>query len=166
MRKGALILLLGLALGAAAFAGIYLFNTARYRAMLREPQPGLAWLKTEFQLSDAEYSRIAALHEAYLPECGRRCALIEEQNETLRGLLAAGGGVTPEIEELLEARARTRAQCEAQMLRHFREVSRAMPPEQGRRYLAWVEAQTVLQPQPMEARHHPSGPAAPPHHPE
>jgi hypothetical protein len=39
------------------------------------------------------------------------------------------------------------------MLKHFQEVSRAMPPEQGRRYLAWVQEQTVLRGQAMENRH-------------
>jgi hypothetical protein len=28
-----------------------------------------------------------------------------------------------------------------------------MPPEQGRRYLDWVQEQTVLRPQAMESRH-------------
>jgi hypothetical protein len=30
------------------------------------------------------------------------------------------------------------------MLRHFYEVSRTMPPEQGRRYLAWVQERTFM----------------------
>ena len=42
-------------------------------------------------------------------------------------------------------RAKMRADCEAEMLEHFLEVSRTMPPEQGRRYLAWVEQQTFLE---------------------
>jgi hypothetical protein len=29
------------------------------------------------------------------------------------------------------------------MLQHFYDVSRTMPPEQGKRYLAWVQQQTV-----------------------
>ncbi len=35
------------------------------------------------------------------------------------------------------------------MLKHFFEVSRAMSPEQGRRYLAWVQEQTCLREQMM-----------------
>jgi hypothetical protein len=30
------------------------------------------------------------------------------------------------------------------MLKHFFEVSRTMPPEQGKRYLAWVRENTCL----------------------
>ena len=77
----------------------------------------------------------------------------EQQNARLRSLLAENPTVTAEVQELLTERARTRALCEAEMLKHFLEVSRAMPPEQGRRYLAWVQEQTVLQAQAMERRH-------------
>ncbi|HEX5400494.1 MAG TPA: hypothetical protein VFY06_15715, partial [Verrucomicrobiae bacterium] len=36
-----------------------------------------------------------------------------------------------------------RAQCQAQMLQHFITVSQAMPPEQGRRYLAEMKRLTL-----------------------
>lgn len=153
MKKGGLILVLGLLLGTAAFAGFYYVGTARCRHLMREPQPELAWLKTEFNLSDADFERITKLHDAYLPQCAERCRLIDEQNTKLRELLANSGTVTPEIQALLLERARTRAQCEAEMLKHFQRVSQAMPPEQGRRYLAWVQEETVLRAQAMESRH-------------
>ncbi len=153
MKKGGIILLIGLILGTAGFCGFYYLGTARSRAMMREPQPELAWLKQEFKLSDTEFARITALHEAYLPQCAERCRVIEEQNTMLRELLSKDPTVTPEVQNLLAERAKTRAQCEGEMLKHFQAVSRAMPPEQGRRYLAWVQEQTVLRPQAMEARH-------------
>ena len=34
-------------------------------------------------------------------------------------------------------------ECQTQMLRHFYEVSQAMPPEQGRRYLAEMQRLTL-----------------------
>jgi hypothetical protein len=40
---------------------------------------------------------------------------------------------------LLAERSKMRADCEAEMLQHFLGISRTMPPEQGRQYLAWVE---------------------------
>ncbi len=153
MKKGALILLLGFVLGTAGFSGFYYLGTASCRDMMREPQPELAWLKKEFRLSDAEFARISQLHAAYLPQCAKRCQRIEEQNQKLRELFAQATSITPEIQALLEQRAKTRADCEAEMMKHFLEVSRTMPPEQGRRYLAWVQAQTFLQAQGMEARH-------------
>lgn len=153
MKKGAAILLLGLLLGTAGFTGFYYLGTASCREMMREPQPELAWLKKQFKLGDAEFARISELHAAYLPQCAARCQKIEEQNQKLQALLSQAPNVTPEIQDLLDERAKMRSDCEAEMMRHFIEVSRTMPAEQGRRYLAWVEKQTFLRGQAMEERH-------------
>ncbi len=146
-------MLLGLLLAVAAFVGFYYAGTAPCRAMMRESQPELAWLKKKFNLSDAEFARITQLHEAYLPKCRERCRRIEELNARLQQQLAQATNVTPEIQGLLAERAKMRADCEAEMLQHFLEVSRTMPPEQGRQYLAWVEEQSSLRGQGMEQRH-------------
>jgi len=154
MKKSALILLLGLLVSTAAFSGFYYLGTASCREMMREPRPELAWLKKEFHLSDAEFTRISQMHDAYLPQCRERCLRIAQQDGRLQELLAAATNMTPEIQNLLAERAKTRADCEAEMLKHFLAVSRTMPPEQGRRYLAWVETQSCLRGQAMEQRHH------------
>jgi hypothetical protein len=153
MRRAATILIFGLLLGAASFAGIYYFRTSSCRAIMSQPQPELAWLKKEFSLSDAEFVRISKLHQAYLPQCAARCRMIQAQNQKLKELLSQATHVTPEIQNLIAERAKTRAECEVEMMKHFLEVSRSMPPEQGRRYLAWVQAQTFLHGQGMEQRH-------------
>ena len=153
MKKVGLILFAGLLLCTAAFSGFYYLGTVSYRTMMREPQPELVWLKKEFNLSDTEYSRISKLHEAYLPQCAKRCARISELNRQLEQLLARASVVTPEIQNVLAQRATMRADCEAEMLNHFLQVSRMMPAEQGQRYLQWVEEQTFLAGQAMEQRH-------------
>jgi len=153
MKKGTAIFLLGLLLAIAAFSGFYYIETAPWRAMMREPQPELAWLKKQFNLSDTEFTRVSQLHDAYLPGCQERCRRISELNARLQQLLAQTTTMTPEIQGLLAERARVRADCEAEMLQHFLEVSRTMPPEQGRRYLAWVQQQSSLLGQGMEQRH-------------
>ncbi len=153
MNKGGLVVVLGLLLGTAAFAGVYYLGTASSRSLMREPQPELAWLKKEFNLGDAEFARVTQLHEAYLPRCAERCRRIAEQNQKLHQLLGQATDMTPEIRALLLERAQTRAECEAEMLQHFLAVSRTMPAEQGRRYLAWVEQQAFLNSQGMERRH-------------
>jgi small-conductance mechanosensitive channel len=153
MKKSALILLLGLLVSAGAFSGFYYFGTVRCRDMMRESKPELAWLKKEFKLSDAEFARILQLHEAYLPQCRERCMRVKDQDAKLQQLLAQAKAVTPEVQSLLAERAKTRAECEAEMLKHFLEVSRTMPPQQGQRYLAWVQQQTSLRGQGMEQRH-------------
>lgn len=144
----------GLLLCTAAFSGFYYIGTASCRSMMNEPQPGLAWLKNEFKVSDADYARIVQLHEAYLPKCGERCQRIAELNSELEKQVSQASTVTPEIQKLLDQRAKMRADCEAEMLSHFLTVSRMMPPEQGKRYLQWVEQQAFLNGQAMEAHHH------------
>jgi hypothetical protein len=153
MSKAGFILLLGVVGSIAAFSISYRAGTASSRALMNQPQPELAWLKKEFQLSDADYERTAALHQQYLPRCAERCRAIEAQNEKLRELLAKSPDKTDEIQAVMIARARIRGECEAEMLQHFIQVSRTMPPEQGQRYLAWVEQQTILQGGAMERQH-------------
>jgi hypothetical protein len=157
MKKARLLLSLGLFLATAGFAGFYYLGTTSCRDMMREPQPELAWLKKEFKLTDAQFARISQLHAAYLPQCALRCQRIAEQNLKHKQLSSQATNITPEIQALLAERAKMRSDCEAEMMKHFQEVSRAMPPEQGRRYLAWVQDQTVLHGQAMENRHQSGG---------
>jgi hypothetical protein len=144
MKRGLLILVFGLVAAGAAYICIYLTCTVSARNMQRSDQPELAWLKEEFNLSDAEFKRVSELHAAYLPECAAMCKQIDAQNLRLKELLAATNQVTPEIETAIEESSRLRSECQRQMLKHFYEVSRTMPPEQGRRYLAWVQDKTFL----------------------
>jgi hypothetical protein len=144
MRRGFIILALGFIGAIAAYYGLYLLGTATPRTWLRSQQPELTWLKHEFNLSDAEFARISQLHEGYLPQCKERCRHIEQLNNKLMKAIGATTQMTPEIETLLADRARMRADCQTDMLKHFFEVSRTMQAEQGKRYLAWVQKQTCL----------------------
>lgn len=149
MKRGLLILLAGLIVGGAAYACFFLMGTAESRKWLHSDQPELQWLKDEFGLGAKEFSRIVTLHEAYLPQCAERCMQIETLNQELDHLLESASEVSPELVSLLRERAGVRALCQEEMLRHFFAVSRAMPPEQGRRYLAWVREMTCLRESPM-----------------
>lgn len=71
-------------------------------------------------------------------------------NGRLSTVLAAATQLTPDIEKLLMERALIRATCQAEMLKNFFEVSRTMPPEEGKRYLAWVRENTCLREEPMD----------------
>jgi hypothetical protein len=144
MKRGLVILALGLVVAILAFCCVYLMGTATPRALMQSAQPELAWLKHQFNLGDAEFNRIAELHAGYLPQCMERCRRIDELNDKLSTTLATATQVTPEIEKLLSERAQMRATCQSEMLKHFFEVSRTMPPEQGKRYLAWARDNTCL----------------------
>jgi hypothetical protein len=143
MKRPWLVLIAGLLLALLAYGVSYLVGSAPYRGLQRSPAPELAWLQQEFHLSTAEFDRISKLHEAYLAGCAERCRRIDAKNAELEQLLAATNTVTPAIEQQLQEAARLRAECQKAMLQHFYEVSRTMPPEQGRRYLAWVTARTL-----------------------
>jgi hypothetical protein len=143
MRRGLTIVCCGLAAAALAYGAIYFSATAGLRAERRADAPELLWLKQEFKLGDAEFQRISELHAGYLPKCQEMCGRIAARNEELRELLARTNTVTPEIERKLAEVAALRAECQRNMLEHFYAVSRAMPPEEGRRYLDWIQRQTV-----------------------
>src|SRR6185437_9969130 len=142
--KGIFILIIGLLLGTAAYGVVYIACTSSCRTLRDSNKPELVWLKEEFQLSDAEFKRVADLHAAYLPECAEMCRKIDAESQRLNQLMAATNQVTPEIDTAIAESARLRAQCQRKMIEHFYEVSRTMPPEQGRRYLAWVQEKTCL----------------------
>ena len=142
MRRAMVILVLGALLGIVAASATYWFMTARHRAWLQQEQPELAWLRKEFDVAPDDFARVSALHQAYLPLCAELCQRIASSEARIRTLLDQTDRLTPEIEELLLEAAHTRVECQKNMLDHFFQVSRAMPPEQGRRYLDWVKEKT------------------------
>ena len=144
MKKGVLILVFGFISAAAAYGCIYFVCTSSVRSLQRSERPELAWLKEEFKLSDAEFTRVSDLHSAYLPQCRDMCREIAAYNVKLQTLLSGANDMTPEINAALTENSRLRAECQSMMLRHFFQVSRMMPPEQGRRYLAWVKEKVFL----------------------
>jgi len=139
-----LILLIGaLALGAAIFAGSF-FASRHVTAMCCvKPSDDLAWLQTEFHLGDAAMTRVRQLHEGYLPKCGELCAKIAEKKGELNLILGNSTNVTAEAQVKLNEIAALRTECQSNMLQHFITVSQAMPPEEGKRYLAEMKKITL-----------------------
>ena len=88
-------------------------------------------------------ARIRELHEGYRPKCAEMCAKIAAKKDELESVLASSTNLTAEAQTKLNEIAALRAQCQAQMLQHFVTVSQAMPPEQGRRYLAEMKKLTL-----------------------
>jgi len=112
--------------------------------MDQSSHPELAWLKHEYHPSDAQFAQVAQLHDAYRPKCAEMCRRIDDQNANVQQLLASTNTVTPEIKQALTKAAQLRVECQSAMMQHFYEVSRAMPPEQGKRYLSWVQQETLV----------------------
>ena len=141
MNRSLVILLGALVLGAALFGGSY-FAGSRACRMTRSTDD-LSWLRDEFHLGDAEMARIQKLHEGYLPKCAEMCAKIAAKKSELETALNGSTNVNPVVQQKLAEIAALRAECQAQMLQHFIEVSQTMPPEPGRRYLAEMQRLTL-----------------------
>jgi hypothetical protein len=143
MRRSFVILLGAMAVGAAVFAGSFLIARQCCVKQMAAPADDLAWLRHEFQLSGADMARVRQLHEGYLPRCAEMCARIAAKKSELEATMAGSTNVSAAVEKKLIELGELRAQCQAQMLQHFVEVSQAMPVEQGRRYLAEMQRLTL-----------------------
>ena len=127
----------------------------------------LDWLRQEFRLSDAELARVRELHEGYLPKCGEMCKQIAEKKRELEMAIPAVTNATDlrdPIGKKLGELALLRAQCQLQMLQHFVEVSQAMPPAQGQRYLNEMQRITLGFHEQIEQSMSPSADHAHGHH--
>ncbi len=143
MRRSLLILLAMLLAGAVVIGTSYLLARRICVRQLAASTDNLAWLRGEFHLGEAEMQRIRQLHDGYLPRCHENCARIAAKKKELLAELDQAEGMTPAARQKLGEVAALRAECQANMLAHFYEVSQAMPPEQGRRYLAEMQRLTL-----------------------
>jgi hypothetical protein len=84
MKKPLVVIITGLVLAAAAYAGLFLVRTASPHAQAASE---LLWLKHEFSLTDLEFARIRELHERYVPDCTTMCARIAAANGELERLV-------------------------------------------------------------------------------
>lgn len=162
MKRSWLIIVGGLVLAAVGYACIYLHGTSGQRSVEQSSRPELAWLQKEYRLSDAQFTRVMELHNAYAPKCEEMCRMIDAKNVQLQKLLAATNVITPEIKQALVEAARIRAECESAMLDHFYKVAQTMPPEQSRRYLDWVQQQALKPSQMMPGSAPTKAPSAKP----
>jgi hypothetical protein len=146
MKRGAIIVLLGLILSVAGGFAAYFARTAPQRAIMCSAEPEMAWLKQEYHLTDEQFSQVEKMHAEYLQQCGELCMRIAATNELVRAKISMNGGVAPELQQLLENAAALRAECQKNMLGHCFAVSSQMLPDDGKRYLAWVQEQVLAMP--------------------
>lgn len=143
MKRPLLILIFALLAASALFGSSYFMGRRVCEVCDAKSADTLEWLREEFHLSDADMARIRQLHNGYMPKCAEMCARIAAKKQELDAELAGGTNVSAAAKQKLTELAVLRAQCQAQMLDHFVEVSRAMPPEEGRRYLSEMERVTI-----------------------
>lgn len=142
MRRGIFILILALLLAGTAFCGY------RWLAGREERADGeMEWLRREFNLSDEQFARVAALHEAYRPKCDALCAAVVEAHTKLDATIDESRKVTPAVAAALKDVARVEEDCHLAMLAHLYAVSAEMSPPSARRYLAMMKPRIIQSPE-------------------
>ena len=123
MRNLGVTLGLALIVCALAFGLGYLaeHNRELHRAAVNKD--AMAWLHTEFHLSDQQFAVIQKLHIEYKLKCDQKCAKM---------MSAHRRAASPDEQHRLES------QCLEDMLSHFQKVAVLMPIGEGERYLASV----------------------------
>jgi hypothetical protein len=164
MKRSHLIVGLVLIAGVVVFVASYVLAQRLCAEHIARSADDLDWLRQEFRLSAAEMTRIRELHAGYLPKCGEICQEIAVKKRELESALTGATNVTAVAEKKLSELAALRARCQTQMLRHFVEVSQAMPPEPGQRYLAEMQRLTLGFHEQIEQSMSPSADHAHGHH--
>ena len=143
MKRALLVLLITLAVSLAGYFVCYELATRHSKMLLAHPDCGMTWLRGEYHLSEAQFAKIAQMHEDYRPTCARMCRRIAEANHKVNALIAANNEVTPETEAALQQWALLQNECRVAMLQHVYAVSAEMNPEDGRRYVKMATARLV-----------------------
>ncbi len=129
----AVVALLAAVVGFTAF---HLTGDAAVRAAL-EQRDAMAWLRSEFSLSNEQYQRIKSLHDSYSLECADHCRAIQEAEQARDALKAehADSGRLAEADRQVQHLEKV---CEDAITSHVRRCAAEMSPAAGERYLALV----------------------------
>jgi hypothetical protein len=97
----------------------------------------MAWLRTDFQLTDSQFEKIKQLHDSYSIVCEDHCRAIMEATRERDELKAkaADAAMLAIAEQNVE---KLRRICENAIAAHVRQCAALMSPESGQRYLALV----------------------------
>jgi len=97
----------------------------------------MEWLRTDFQLSDAQFAKIKQLHDSYSVLCEKHCldimdaARARDELKMASADASAIAAANKRVEELRQV-------CEAAITSHVRQCAAEMPEQAGQRYLALV----------------------------
>ncbi|HEY0255840.1 MAG TPA: hypothetical protein VGC39_00240 [Candidatus Methylacidiphilales bacterium] len=142
MKRLLAVLALAVLLGAGAYFLSYQFTQTMFCRMPDMSEPW-AWTRQEFNLTDVQYAQVKKLETEYHPQCLELCHRIEQSHLALKKLILSNSQMTPEVEAALQKDQAVQQDCREAMLAHFYTVSRAMPPEEGKRYLEMMQAHVV-----------------------
>jgi len=137
MKRGQLILLIALALGACMFfcSRYWLHDNRMTSAMPQEREsllPELEWLRQRLRLDEAQFDKVKTLHLAYRPKCQDLCMRAEEVETALREVLS---DPQKDPTAALKTRAELQVECQQAMLAHVRQTAACMNASQAKQYL-------------------------------
>lgn len=130
------VALLAAIAGAAGFVAFRTTSDADVARALAK-QDAMAWLRADFNLTDAQFAAIKKLHDSYSLVCEDHCREIQVATRNRNTLKVANSNAAAlaaadrRVEEL-------RLVCESAIATHVRQCAAEMSPEAGRRYLALV----------------------------
>ena len=139
------ILFVAIAAGLGAFWLCIFFGTSDLRLVSADRDADLVWLRREFNLSDAQFQRIRALHTAYASKCDLMCQRIMNANGALDAAISRNKQLSPEVQQAMAEVTRVQQDCRQSMLAHVYEVSAQMTPSSAARYLQMMK-QRIIQP--------------------
>jgi hypothetical protein len=93
------ILLEGMVVLGAAYAFGHVAATSTQPTTINGHHPALGWMRTEFQLTPAQFARMREVHEGYQPKCLEMCRIIDAKHTEIQMLLAETNVVTPQIKQ-------------------------------------------------------------------
>jgi len=139
MRRFLLIVTLGFVAGAMAHIGFYAFRRPTVESHLTRD---LVWMQGVFNLDDAQYRSIRALHQRTGPELERLFTVLRATHEELNRLeemrRTADKVDFIAFHQAKEANRKARLQCRTLTLDLVYAVAEVMSPEQRARYFALV----------------------------
>lgn len=162
MKRGILILGLGLIAAVAAFA---LTNqrcgccdsSSEFVRDGATRLPELAWLQRQLHLTSDQVSRVRELHLVHQPVCRQLCERIETCRRRVADLVIQGNTDSPALATALAELAAVETDCRQALYRHVHRTAAVLSPEQARTYYRLVlaepsgESPTASHP----AAHHP-----------
>ena len=111
--------------------------------MLTQSGSEMEWLRREYHLSEAQFSRIRELHREYAPKCDLMCEKIAKANDRLDQLIKTSKTFAPEVDSAMKECVTVQAECRRALLQHVYDVSAEMSPADGARYLQMMTARIV-----------------------
>ena len=136
MKKGLLLLAVAVMAGMTAFCVMRWHQGAQQQSGIAlDAMAELEWLRTELQLTEAQFAKLRDLHTAYRPKCVEMCRLISEAHAKTEALAIANRVITPEYQAALKQHADVHVDCQIAMLKHLYETAATLNEDQAKRYL-------------------------------